>query len=344
MTPPDPIAALPGQTLVIAEVAQAHDGSLGTAHSYVDAVADAGADAIKFQTHIARAESTPSEPWRVRFSPQDETRYDYWQRMEFTEEQWSGLREHADARGLSFLSSPFSLEAFELLERVGVAAWKVASGEVPHEQMLRAMARTDRPVLLSSGMSAMDDLDRAVEVIRAEGGEAVVFQCSSVYPCPPESVGLNLLSDFRDRWGCPVGLSDHSGTVYPALAASVLGASYVEVHVTFSRQMFGPDVPASITVDELESLCDGVRFLNAALASNVDKDNAAAGLESMRSLFGRSVVAARTIGAGEVIREDDVVLKKPGSGLPPDRLADVLGRRAACQIEADELIELDQLQ
>ncbi|MGC8917653.1 MAG: N-acetylneuraminate synthase family protein, partial [Thermoanaerobaculum sp.] len=112
--------------LVIAEVAQAHDGSLGLAHAFIDAAADAGASAIKFQTHIAAAESTLGEPWRVKFSPQDRTRYDYWRRMEFTEEQWVGLREHAEERGLYFLSSPFSVEAVELLERVGVAAWKVA--------------------------------------------------------------------------------------------------------------------------------------------------------------------------------------------------------------------------
>src|SRR5262245_27728030 len=116
--------------MIIGEVAQAHDGSHGMAHAYIDAVANAGADAVKFQTHIASAESTPGEPWRVKFSRQDATRYDYWKRMEFTEEQWHGLKQHAQERGLQFLSSPFSVEAVELLKRVGVAAWKVASGEV----------------------------------------------------------------------------------------------------------------------------------------------------------------------------------------------------------------------
>ena len=125
-------------TTIIAEVAQAHDGSLGMAHAYIDAIANAGADAVKFQTHIASAESTPGEPWRVKFSQQDATRYDYWKRMEFTEEQWQGLKKHADERGLKFLSSPFSVEAVELLTRVGVAAWKVASGEVSNVRCLIA--------------------------------------------------------------------------------------------------------------------------------------------------------------------------------------------------------------
>src|SRR5918994_120475 len=127
--------------IVIAEVAQAHDGSLGLAHAFIDAIAAAGADAVKFQTHIAEAESHPSEPWRVRFSPADGTRFDYWKRMEFTEDQWTGLREHAHERGLAFLSSPFSLEAVELLKRVGVAGWKVASGEVSNLELLDAMVR-----------------------------------------------------------------------------------------------------------------------------------------------------------------------------------------------------------
>ena len=137
-TPPAPAE----RVLIIAEVAQAHDGSLGAAQAYVDAAAKAGADVVKFQTHIAAAESTPHEPWRVRFSPRDETRYEYWKRMEFTEEEWLGLRKHALKAGVDFLSSPFSVEALELLERVGVMGWKVASGEVGNLPMLNRMAAT----------------------------------------------------------------------------------------------------------------------------------------------------------------------------------------------------------
>lgn len=154
---------------IIAEVAQAHDGSLGAAHAYIDAAAEAGADAVKFQTHIAAAESTPSEPWRKRFSPQDDTRYEYWQRMEFTEPQWAGLRAHADERGILFLSSPFSQEAVELLVRVGVAGWKIASGELGTYDLLDAMAATGQPVLLSTGMSTLEEIDETVERLRHTG-------------------------------------------------------------------------------------------------------------------------------------------------------------------------------
>src|ERR1051326_9214643 len=139
----------PGRCLIIGEVALTHDGSLGMAHAFIDAIANAGADAVKFQTHIAAAESSPAEPWRVRFSYQDATRFDYWKRMEFTEAQWAGLRDHAREKSLKFLSSPFSVEAVELLKRVGVEAWKIASGEFNNTQMLDCILETGLPVLLS---------------------------------------------------------------------------------------------------------------------------------------------------------------------------------------------------
>ena len=139
--------------LVAAEVAQAHDGSLGTAHAYIDAAAVAGADAVKFQTHIASAESTPDEPWRVRFSSQDDSRYEYWRRMEFSEEQWEGLRRHAHERDLKFISSPFSIEAVELLERIKVDIYKIASGEISNIPLLESVASKGRPVIVSSSAS-----------------------------------------------------------------------------------------------------------------------------------------------------------------------------------------------
>ena len=200
--------------LVIGEVAQSHDGSLGMAHSFIDAIANAGADAIKFQTHIAQAESTPSEPWRVKFSKQDVSRFEYWDRMSFPEEQWQGLAQHAQERGLIFLSSPFSVEAIDLLIRVGMPAWKVASGEVANLQMLDRMSRTGMPVIFSSGMSPLQELDNSVAYVRERGVPVAVLQCTTAYPCPPEKIGLNMIPFFREHYDCPVGLSDHSSTIY----------------------------------------------------------------------------------------------------------------------------------
>lgn len=325
-----------GRIRVVAEVAQAHDGSLGTAHAFIDAVAEAGADAVKFQTHIAAAESTAAEPWRVKFSLQDATRFEYWKRMEFSEEQWLGLADHARERGLQFLSSPFSFEAVDLLERVGVSAWKVASGEVGNLPLLERMASTGRPILLSSGMSGWEELDRAVELIRGFGNPLCVLQCTTEYPTPPERVGLNVLEELRTRYGCAVGLSDHSGTIFPGLAAVTLGASIVEAHVTFSRKAFGPDVPASLTIEELAELVRGVRFIEKALANPIDKDAAGEQSGELRRVFGRSIVAARTLRLGTVLEESDLALKKPGGGLPPIAWKRVIGRKLGRDLVLDE--------
>jgi N,N'-diacetyllegionaminate synthase len=329
--------------LVIGEVAQAHDGSLGTAHAFIDAIAAAGVDAVKFQTHIAAAESTPGEPWRVRFSPQDATRYEYWKRMEFTEEQWSGLARHAEERGLLFLSSPFSTEAVHLLDRLGMKAWKVASGEVSNPVLFDALLATGKPVLLSTGMSPLAEIDEAVQRVRKPGLPVAVLQCTTAYPCPPEKLGLNLLAVFRERYGCAVGLSDHSGTIYPGLAAVSLGAEVLEVHVTLSREAFGPDVPASLTTGELRQLVDGVRFLERALANPVDKDGMAAEMEPLRRMFTKSVVARADLAAGTVLAEEHLAVKKPGGGIPAARLPELIGRRLRRDLRRDQTLQKGDL-
>lgn len=330
--------------VIIGEVAQSHDGSLGLAHAFIDAIASAGCNAIKFQTHLAAAESTRMEPWRVKFSQQDASRYDYWRRTEFTEEQWHGLKRHADDKGLLFLSSPFSGQAVELLQRVGVGAWKVPSGEVSNPALLERMIVTRWPVLLSSGMSTLAELDAAVAQIKAAGVPLAVLQCTSRYPCPPEDVGLNLIPFFRERYDCAVGLSDHSGTIYAGLAAATLGIELLEVHVTLTREMFGPDVPVSVTTGELRQLVDGVRFIEQMRASPVDKDAIAAGSAVLRGTFTKSVVAAVDLPAGTVLRPEHLALKKPGTGIPAGRLPAVVGARLRRDIAADTLLSETDLE
>lgn len=327
-----------GRCLVIGEVAQAHDGSLGTAHAFIDAIARAGADAVKFQTHIAAAESTPAEPWRVKFSPQDVTRYDYWKRMEFSEEQWHGLKRHADEVGLLFLSSPFSHEAAGLLGRVGVAAWKLASGEVTNGPLFDQILATGLPVLLSSGMSTWAEIDRAVARVQAAGLPLALLQCTSMYPTPPEKVGLNLLGAFRERYGCAVGLSDHSGQIYPGLAAATLGAEVLEVHVTLSREAFGPDVVASVTTAELRQLTEGIRFIEAMRRHPVDKEALATELHSVRGLFTKSLVFTTDLPAGTTLKEAHLAGKKPGTGLPVTLLPACVGRTLRRDVQRDDFV------
>jgi N-acetylneuraminate synthase len=330
---------------IIAEVAQAHDGSLGMAHAYIDAIADAGADAVKFQTHIASAESTPSEPWRVRFSQQDATRYAYWQRMEFSSEQWHGLKRHADDRGLLFVSSPFSLQAVALLREVGVAGWKLASGEFGSDDIIDSIIATGEPVLLSTGMSTYEEVDRLVQRIRSScDNPLALMQCTSMYPTPPEQVGLNVIGEYRERFQCAVGLSDHSATIYPGIAAATGGIQVLEVHVTLSRQMFGPDVVASLTSQELAQLVHGVRYIETMNAHPVDKNTLPGSVRPLREVFRKSVVASCDLSADTLLEDNHLVLKKPGTGIPAERLRDVVGRRLRRGVKRDELLDWSDLE
>lgn len=329
--------------LLVAEVAQAHDGQLTLAHEYIDRIAETGADAVKFQTHIADAESTPQEPWRVSFA-KDASRYDYWKRMEFSQAEWTGLSEHAVDAGLIFLSSPFSLEAVDLLECVGVPAWKTGAGEIATLPLLEHMARTGKPVMLSTGMSTGTELDRAVACVRAAGAPVGVYQCTSAYPCPPEKIGLNLIHTFRERYACPVGLSDHSGVIHAGLAAAALGANMIEIHVTLDRGTGLPDEPVSLLPSELKELVRGVRFIELALAHPVDKEHMADELSGLREIFSKSVVAAHALPAGRQLQAGDLALKKPGTGWPAAQIKELIGRTLAWALAKDHLISEDDLE
>jgi len=328
---------------IIAEVAQAHDGSLGAAHAYIDAIAEAGADAVKFQTHIADAESTIEEPWRIKFSKQDASRFDYWKRMEFTEEQWQGLRDHAQEKGIVFLSSPFSLEAIDVLDRIGMPAWKVPSGEVTNITLLEAMVKTGSPVLLSSGMSSLGELEAAVQLCRSSGVDYGLFQCTTAYPCPPEKIGLNVIGELRDMFGCPAGLSDHSATVFAGLSAATLGADFLEVHVTFDKKMFGPDTSSSLTFGELEQLVNGTRFIEKMIGNPVNKNDMAEEMLPLRDLFTKSIVTKGDLSAGSVLSGGDLTFKKPGTGIPADKLKEVIGRTLKVDVSQNTILSFDQL-
>lgn len=328
---------------IIGEVAQAHEGSLGMAHAFIDAIAATGADAVKFQTHIAVAESSALEPWRVRFSFQDATRYDYWKRMEFTAEQWGGLKQHAEEKGMIFLSSPFSVEAVEMLERIGISAWKIASGEVSNPLLLSALQKTGLPMLFSSGMSSWNELDKAMAESRKAGCQVAVMQCSTRYPCPPEKIGLNLLPLLRERYQCPVGLSDHSGVVFTGLAAVAQGCDLYETHVALSRDMFGPDVVASLVPAELKQLVEGIRYIEAMKANPVDKDTVAAEMEPLRKIFGKSLVVLQDLPAGTLLTTDMFTARKPGHGIAASEIDRVVGRKLSCPKRVGEFLTWQDL-
>lgn len=332
-----------GRTFVIAEIAQAHDGSLGILHSLVDAVAGAGVDAVKFQVHIADAESSSLEPFRVRFSPVDATRFDYWKRMELSVRQWGQLKERCEALGVEFLATPFSNAAVDLLEEFGVRRYKVGSGDAANPLLLERIARSGKEVILSTGLGVIDELDAAVDMLRRRQVPHALLQCTTRYPTAAEDVGLAWLARLRERYGCPVGLSDHSGTIFPGLGAVALGAVAVEAHVTFDRRMFGPDARASLTVDEFAKMVEGIRFLEKARGNGPDKvlDEAK---EELRRMFGKSLAVNRDLLAGHVLQFEDLEGKKPADGgVPVGEVERVIGRALACNKQRWDFIRQDDL-
>ncbi|MCU1356868.1 MAG: N-acetylneuraminate synthase [Acidimicrobiales bacterium] len=308
---------------LIAEIGSVHDGSFGNALQLIDAAAAAGADAVKFQTHLASAETRADAPSPGYFSA--EPRHAYFTRTGFTPGQWSELRARAEAAGVVFISSAFSLEAVDLLEEIGVAAHKVPSGEVTNIPLLERLAETGKPVYLSSGMSTWAELDAAVEALRP-GGRIVVMQCASIYPCPPEQVGLNVLAEMRERYGLPVGYSDHSLGMAAAVAAVVLGAEVIEKHFTFSTLMYGSDAQHSMEPPAFAQLASMLAETRAMVAASVDKDAAAAALGDMKHIFEKSIVASRPLGAGTVLGFGELAFKKPGDGIPASRYREIVGR------------------
>lgn len=331
-------------TFIVVDVAQAHDGSLGTAHAFIDIIARAGADAVKFQTHIAAAESTPDEPFRIKFSPQDATRYEYWKRMEFTFDQWSGLAKHAWEKGLEFLSSPFSLEAVDLLEKLRVPAWKIGSGETANGHLLSRLLQSGKPLLVSTGMSTLEEIDTIITRIKSMQIPCILYQCTSSYPCPAEQVGLSLIKEFRSRFSVPVGLSDHSGSPWFGVAATALGAASVEVHIAMNRDSFGPDVPASLDPDDLCRMIRGIREVESSLRMGIDKDAFALDHMELRSLFGKGIVTKVPVKKGTILCDQFLTVKKPAKGLPPSALPEVIGRVVLRDLPADHFIEQEDIE
>jgi len=313
---------------IIAEIAQAHDGSLGILHSYIDALADTGVDAIKFQTHIAEAESSEYEPFRVNFSYEDKTRFDYWKRMEFSLKQWKEIKKHCDEVGVEFISSPFSNLAVDWLEEIGVKRYKIASGEINNFLMLEKIAKTGKDIILSTGMSGYEEINKAIEFLKPFGNNISILQCTTKYPTPARDIGLNVLSELKKRYDVKVGLSDHSGKIWPLIAAVTLGAEILEFHAVFDRRIFGPDSKASLEIDEIKKAVEGIRFIEKSLSSPIDKNEFSKEFKELKKIFGKSLAVNKDLKKGDIITFDDLESKKPfGYGIAVENYKEVIGKK-----------------
>lgn len=330
-------------TFIIAEIAQAHDGSLGMVHAYIDAVAKTGCDAIKFQTHIAEAESSIHEPFRVKFSKQDATRYEYWQRMEFSLEQWKDIKQHCDEVGLEFMSSPFSNKAVDVLEEVGVKRYKVGSGEVNNFVLLEKIAQTGKPVIISSGMSSFTELDATVNFLKERNVEYSILQCTTSYPTKPDQFGLNVIQELKERYQVSIGFSDHSSSMEACVAATTLGAEILEFHVVFDKTMFGPDATSSLTIQETTQLVNAVRNIEVALLNPIDKNDNSK-FSQLKQIFEKSLAINKNLPKGHVLTFNDLETKKPkGFGILASQYQTVLGKKLTRAMQQWDFLNEDDI-
>ncbi|TDW47154.1 N-acetylneuraminate synthase [Flavobacterium sp. 270] len=312
---------------IIAEIGQAHDGSLGILYSYMDALASTGVNAVKFQMHIAEAESSEHEPFRVQFSLEDKTRFDYWKRMGFTLEQWKGIKLYCENLGLDFICSPFSNLAVDWLEELGVKQYKIGSGEVNNFLILEKISQTKKPVILSSGMSSYDELDQTVAFLKERNVDFSILQCTTAYPTHPEQYGLNVIQELQKKYHVPIGFSDHSARLETCIAATVLGAEILEFHVVFDRQIFGPDSKSSLTISEIRDLVVAVRNIKKSLDFPIDKKSNES-FSSLKQIFEKSLAINKNLPKNHIVTFEDLEAKKPkGFGIDASKFREVIGKK-----------------
>ena len=326
---------------IIAEIGSVHDGSFGNALKLIELAAECGADVVKFQTHIAEAETLKDAPMPPFFK--GEPRYEYFERTGFTNNQWQELKDKCKKQEIEFLSSPFSIEAVALLEKLGSKQYKVPSGEVTNLPLLKVIAGTKKPVLLSSGMSSWNELDDAVKLLQNYHDNITVLQCTTEYPCPYEKVGLNVMLEMKERYNLAVGFSDHTLTSYSAFTAVTLGASVIEKHLTFNRKMYGSDAKHSLEPREFSDMVKGIRAIETILSSKVDKNEMANRMSVMKEVFQKSIVSVVDISQGTIITGEMIGFKKPGTGIPANQIKRVLGKMSNKKIQKNTLIKLKDI-
>lgn len=330
---------------LIAEAGVNHNGDLDVAFQLVDAASKAGADAVKFQTFSADrlvTRDAPKADYQKQHTSADESQYEMLKKLELSESDHRALLAFCQSRRILFLSTPFDEESADFLDELGVAAFKVSSGDLTCHPLLERLAAKGRPVILSTGMADMAEVGEAVRCIERAGPVPLaLLHCVSCYPAPADECNLRAMRAMEDRFARPVGFSDHTAGSAVAFAAVALGACIVEKHITLDRSLPGPDHTASFEPAEFAEYGRGLRAVESALG-NGEKQAQPSEINA-REVARKSLVASRPIAAGSVLRAQDMCWSRPGTGLPPSDLSRILGRRAACAIAAGAVLRESML-
>jgi N-acetylneuraminate synthase len=331
---------------IIAEAGVNHNGRLDLAKRLVDAAQEAGADAVKFQTWITEKLLAPDAPmakYQEINTGKQESQFEMCKRLELTQDQFRQIKKHADAKGILFFSTPDEEDSADFLQGLGVALFKIGSGEVTNLPFLRHVAGQDKPVILSTGMSTLGEVEAAVQTIEETGNRhLILLHCVSNYPADPADCNLRALETLASAFHYPVGFSDHTLGIHVAVAAVARGACVLEKHLTLDKTMPGPDHRCSLDVGEFASMVAAIRIVESALGDGV-KRPVQSEIET-KKVVQKTIVAARAIQAGETISNTDLVLRRSSGGLTPAFLPLIIGRRANRDIESNCCLALDMLQ
>ena len=336
----------PGQPcFIIAEAGVNHNGELKLARQLVDTAVEAGADAVKFQTFQARrlvTEKAPKADYQLRATDSSESQFEMLSRLELSHEDHHDLKEYCQRRGILFLSTPFDELSADFLEQLGVPAFKMGSGELTNLPFLLHVARKSKPMIVSTGMASLGEVESAVEAIHSQGNlDLILLHCVSNYPADPADINLRAMDTLRCAFDLPVGYSDHTQGIEIPLAAAALGACVIEKHITLDRHLPGPDQAVSLEPDELKTLVRGIRLVESALGDG--RKRPAASEADTASVARKSLVAAIDIPAGTALTGEMIAIKRPGNGLPPALRSSLIGRRTRNAIPAGALIRLEDL-
>lgn len=332
------------KTLIIAEAGVNHNGDLGLAKRLIDVAAEAGADLVKFQTFSAHRIATRSAikaDYQMRSGDGAESQTEMLGRLELTAGMHEELIAHCAARSIGFFSTGFDIESVDLLWSLGLDRFKIPSGEITNLPYLRHIGQFGRPVILSTGMSTMDEIEAAIEVIEQAGtlrSNMTVLHCTSEYPAPMAEVNLRAMQSIHAALGVTVGYSDHTVGIEVAIAAVALGAAVIEKHFTIDRNLPGPDHKASLEPHELQAMIAAIRNIETALGDGIKR--LTPGEARNKPVVRKSLVASQAIKSGEVFTLQNITAKRPGTGISPMRWDEVIGRAARRNFSSDEMIEL----
>lgn len=327
---------------IIAEAGDNHNGSFDLAVRLVDAAVQAGADCVKFQTFKTEeviSKFAQKAEYQKKMTGADESQFEMVKKLELSFDEFKKLRDYCAEKQIQFLSTPFDLQSVEFLNTLNLSFWKIPSGEVTNFPYLLAIARTQKPVIMSTGMCEIEEIQTAIDVLRNNGTPKItLLHCNTEYPTPFEDVNLRAMQTMKERFGVEVGYSDHTLGIEVPIAAVALGAMVIEKHFTLDKTMEGPDHKASLEPQELSSMVVSIRNIERAMGNGI-KTPSRSELKNL-DIARKSIVARRAIKKGDQLSEDNITTKRPGNGISPMRWFDVLGTTAKRDFEEDELIEL----